>query len=81
VGSALVASFAFDLKRDATFDYNPEFDSSRAGFLSGMGTSKLTFLGYPLTVDTGPGMIASPVRTRWKRLLSQESKLQKNPTI
>jgi hypothetical protein len=52
VGSGLVTSFAFDLKRDGTFHYNPAFDSSQGGFLSGQGTSTLTFLGYPLTVDT-----------------------------
>jgi hypothetical protein len=51
VGSALVASFTFDLTRDGTFDYIPTLDSSQGGFLSGRGTSKLTFLGYPITVD------------------------------
>jgi hypothetical protein len=55
-GSGLVGDFTFDLKRDGTFDYNPAFDSSQGGFLSGKGTSTLTFLGYPLTVDsTGVG--------------------------
>jgi len=53
VGSALVASFTFDLKRDGTFDYDPAWDSTsiNKGFLTGLGTNTLTFLGYPLTVD------------------------------
>jgi LGFP repeat len=51
VGSALVATFTFDLKRDGTFDYDPAFDLSQGGFLSGQGTSTLTLLGYQLTLD------------------------------
>jgi hypothetical protein len=37
VGSGLVASFTFNLKVDGTFDYDPAFDSSQGGFLSGKG--------------------------------------------
>jgi hypothetical protein len=46
-GSGLVGDFTFDLKRDGTFAYDPTMDSSQGGFLSGSGTSALTFQGYP----------------------------------
>jgi hypothetical protein len=53
VGSALVSSFGFDITRDGKFDYDPEWDSTSTnkGFLTGLGTNKLTLLGYPLTAD------------------------------
>jgi hypothetical protein len=52
VGSAMGLSYTFNLKPDGTFDYLPELDSSQGGFLKkGPGTSTLTFLGYPLSVD------------------------------
>jgi hypothetical protein len=53
VGSALVSSFGFDITRDGKFDYDPAWDSTSTnkGFLTGLGTNKPTFLGYPLTAD------------------------------
>jgi hypothetical protein len=50
-GSAQVASFTFDIKRDGTFAYESSMDSSQGGFLAGNGTSTLTLLGYPMAVD------------------------------
>lgn len=64
-GSGEVANFAFKLGIDGNWSYSTSYDASAGGFLSGNGTSTLTFLGYPLLVDAraagGSGVTIQPI--------------------
>ena len=67
-GSGEVASFSFKLGIDGNWSYNTAaYDVTAGGFLSGNGTSTLTFFGYPLLVDAraagGAGVTIQPIWT------------------
>ena len=49
--SGLAANFAFNVEPDGNFDYAPDLDKLRGGFLSGRGTSTLALLGYEVRIN------------------------------
>lgn len=51
-GSGVVTSFTFKLELDGNFSYDPSYDISSGGFLAGIHTPILEFLGYPILVDS-----------------------------
>jgi hypothetical protein len=64
-GSGEVANFSFKLGVDGKWSYSAALDVSSGGFLSGNGTSTLTFFGYPLLIDArdagGTGVTVQPI--------------------
>ncbi len=65
-GSGVVCDFNFRLGVDGRWSYSAAYDRSAGGFLSGAGTSTLTFFGYPLLVDArASGGTGVEVETIW----------------
>lgn len=62
-GSGVVTDLVFTLKLDGTFSYVSSYDRSNGGFLSGNGTRKLEFYGYPILVDARDAIDAQAADT------------------
>ena len=64
-GSGEVCTFSFKLGLDGHWSYAPACDIGAGGFVSGNGTSTLTFFGYPVLVDArqagGTGVTIQPI--------------------
>jgi hypothetical protein len=65
-GSGVVCNLSFALKRDGTFSYAPELDTSKGGPLQGQGTGSLAFKGHTVRVDATAvsRLLIDPMR-RW----------------
>jgi hypothetical protein len=65
-GSGVVTNFNVKLGVDGHWAYAAAYDLGAGGFLSGAGTSTLTFYGYPLLVDArASGGVGVTVQTIW----------------
>jgi hypothetical protein len=64
-GSGEVVNFSFKLGVDGHFSYAGTYDIASGGFVSGNGTSVLTFFGYPVLIDAraadGTGVTVQPI--------------------
>jgi hypothetical protein len=64
-GSGQKVDFACALRRDGTWVYDPKYDLSRAGYITGNASPILQFYGFPLLVDMrqagGTGVLVDPI--------------------